>query len=1320
MSQPQLYSDVRLALQSLYSTAGASHEAHEFLVYWQGRNVRRKQQSLLQSQRDAQDDTQPLQEEQVMAGEMEGSTWWACVAILLAHDAPSRERLFASQTMLHRIRRIKLVEAVDIELEQTQPATIETTTTTSSSTTATTINTSIQRYCQYMTQQRPNISIPIQTHCQNNQDEHFAKGQVMLITLAWIMLEQAVHGIMDQALQTTIASTMAAISLRLRFTPQSLMPGGAPATEASLCDIHLQALMAVAPTLVTSSSIHHEAFFMVKCIALGAIPDTILGSPGGIRGKLSVDPRCIQAAKEELAHSGVMSLWSTLQDRPQQQPTTLTTLSLDVHHAILITCERWAKFLPLPIEFIQQTVPLANNYLTQCHQEHCQRAALAYLIALYESGSWTVERILATSLGLASEQITQASTKKKQSSKAKKRHKERVNEATTDTSQHQAEMECRHRGEICIHATTIVWESLDTLARNSLQREEAEGEGPVVCLTACANSCLPYLVKYEEASFQPLMLAIMDCFQRVCSHPNRNVRGLAYEPLLTLHQALLNNSDGHQMTETESIVADHFYQCCMRLATGCGYPADYFKWLTEDNDDELENERDDVRGVLRALSGSGEDTYVKPPFPSTQILHRLVLACSDSISKFTSGIPPEAVVHALSALAKPMNHLAEAYAKNEAPSNAANTLATIMSSLRFTADRMNASFDGLPAADCIAVSRLIAMAASSYAPGFAMIQMKATKMPGATATDTELFSLLELTLSSTIKTAILSLIHLPELVAESTLHQTQFDIRGAMRGPGGEDHVGVLVIMRLADESDDMAKLITRVGCNEGSSLLVELCKLHGQLKVKEKQRSPGVLHGVGVTPKSRRILLSTISKLVRLSDGDHRDYAQRMLHELFFTTVASIVAAKSVLTSIDAKSMYQLAEATFDLAAFGTATVSNLFAELQGGDDDQTRHDCIHVLVMAGSYGGKTHTVNQETSEIHIQWGRLRAALSCLIKSMGNPDFSTFGAQAAIALITAECDAISIQCAAGPAASSAIFVESVICEDILQAGAYVKNIGDILMSAFESPHSILRLPNIMHVLQQVATPILQIILHKCPEWIHPNVVDPRNSLCEAWYLTMETLSTVLPRLDPSLHELAGQLISDASSAATLLMLFPSLHDNERNLGMSMDGYHTLAMLIFLKSAYSLGSEMFHMVATKVASQVVVKNKGHETFDNGKAIVGASLFRASSGGLPPWAVDNIPQVFEGFFIACNSDMQEFQLLLCASMTVHHTDLLAGRFIAAMSDTNKTTFVTSSMEEIAKGNWRRFKVLLKQACGGKKKQAGFKLKPSPTNWECDRV
>ena len=68
-------------------------------------------------------------------------------------------------------------------------------------------------------------------------------------------------------------------------------------------------------------------------------------------------------------------------------------------------------------------------------------------------------------------------------------------------------------------------------------------------------------------------------------------------------------------------------------------------------------------------------------------------------------------------------------------------------------------------------------------------------------------------------------------------------------------------------------------------------------------------------------------------------------------------------------------------------------------------------------------------------------------------------------------------------------------------------------------------------------------------------------------------------------------------------------------------------------------------------------------------------------------------------------------------------LLSGRYFESLRSEAKDKFVQEAMalagtDDVA--SWRRLKVLIKAACGGKKKDSGFQLKPSLTKWDFDRV
>jgi hypothetical protein len=176
----------------------------------------------------------------------------------------------------------------------------------------------------------------------------------------------------------------------------------------------------------------------------------------------------------------------------------------------------------------------------------------------------------------------------------------------------------------------------------------------------------------------------------------------------------------------------------------------------------------------------------------------------------------------------------------------------------------------------------------------------------------------------------------------------------------------------------------------------------------------------------------------------------------------------------------------------------------------------------------------------------------------------------------------------------------------------------------------------------------------------------------------------------------------------------------------------------FLESFFLLGPDMFRTVALTVTSRLVAEGalvaSDDDPVGQGVAVVGACLFRAASGGLPPWAIEVIPSLYAALYHACGTDAHVFCQMLTTSMEirlgttragfggVRPGELLAGRFFESAKESSKRIFVERSQEACSQNDaegWRRFKVLLKQACGGKKKSS-LSLKPSFTTWNIDRI
>jgi hypothetical protein len=406
----------------------------------------------------------------------------------------------------------------------------------------------------------------------------------------------------------------------------------------------------------------------------------------------------------------------------------------------------------------------------------------------------------------------------------------------------------------------------------------------------------------------------------------------------------------------------------MRLAIACAYPHDYFLNMADDNDEELEIERNDVRDILRALAGTGEDRYTRPPFFSVCVLDRILCSCSEVVTDCAKAgqLPAEAVVHSFSALAKPLNHLAEAHEIDEVPSALAREIVRrAVHTMGILSMQVVAAFAKVPDSNIFAVSRLLDIAVASFTPLFASICRKST-LSGVCEPDKCLRVELIQMLTRAMHASALSVAQIPELAAESTLDHTQYDIIGAMRGPGGEDHVGVLVFMRLVDESEELASHISQVQIHEESSLLVDLCRLHDQLKTFENERQPGVSYGKGVTPKSRRILLSTIAKLAQFTDHSiaESERSQAMLYNFFCSVVSTIASKRSSLSSPSAQLMFQLCEATFDLASFGPAIISSFL----DGDESTQITDFVQTLVESGTFGYTVASMNEAPNDLLVQ----------------------------------------------------------------------------------------------------------------------------------------------------------------------------------------------------------------------------------------------------------------------------------------------------------------------------------------------------------------
>ena len=1014
MGVPRLLPDLRLALASLYSLPvppgqplPSPNETHDFLMHIQSRNVRRKIRSIQQRHRDQQQGQHSSSSSNADETVHMGSSWLACLALLcqMSHNedgsmqsfaASSTERLFAAQTLLHRLRRVKLVEGVDLELEAWSDTCDRTWLLQCYQEESSSCENLVVNYQQWMVHGCGNRFVGQVLHDHRASlldylqpggvvDEERVKAELSILTLAATAFLQACDRSVSEhertPLLTTTVSALATATFRLRYDAVEQNTSSHRPPLVSLIHHAFQLVWKTASTEVGGNTANYEAWTASLLTCLAIIPDAILGSPGGARGRLSVDPRSLRAASQDLRTIDTPVLSDILLHHQQQQNGG-DSLSANQHandHVnnntnlwSLQTCAKWATFLPLTMPLMQMTIPLVNQYLTQRdHQpSHQCQAALAFLIAVYESGSWTVDQIVSSAMGMSDQQMTQQQTKKKQSTRSKKRQKERIENNSTQSTVQEAQAEKHLRGEIACRGTMQCWAALSTAALSALgeaavnERYQVEGEGPIGCLAACANACLPHILRNPASPHGlELFTSIADAFHQLCASPQKTIRALALEPLYTLHTVLVDviQTTGPLEKPMESIVVDHFYRCSISIALACGYPPHYFAHLSSESDHELEVERNDARDLLRTVSGSGEggstvnsDSNDLPLETTTRILAKIVEACKEAITASTQGPEsfPEPAVHALSSLAKPVNHLSKCYATYGGTDDIRNILGSVLQALVEMNRMAVVGFhQNLPLDQLLPLSRLVNIANASFAPFLAAL---------ASIQDETIANGVAQMLDIAIHGSILSLEHIPELCAPSILDHSQYDIRGTMRGPGGEDHVGCLTLMRLAFEGDDLGRMMV-LSC---APYMSRLCDLHQSLKRIEVERGKTVLHGRGVTPQTRRILVGALCRLELISQAELG--ASAMLSSLFSTAITAISRFQPK-TEFHEQELFEMTESTLDLASFSPTIVASLFQPTATADDPP-RTACLEVLTTACVHGYKRWSATDTSNEAILQ----------------------------------------------------------------------------------------------------------------------------------------------------------------------------------------------------------------------------------------------------------------------------------------------------------------------------------------------------------------
>ena len=323
------------------------------------------------------------------------------------------------------------------------------------------------------------------------------------------------------------------------------------------------------------------------------------------------------------------------------------------------------------------------------------------------------------------------------------------------------------------------------------------------------------------------------------------------------------------------------------------------------------------------------------------------------------------------------------------------------------------------------------------------------------------------------------------------------------------------------------------------------------------------------------------------------------------------------------------------------------------------------------------------------------------------------------------------------------VFHETLISEDILPAGAFLNILGESLksidsrlksgqISYIEACNNGLNIAKTLDLSRSVFETVLTSTEH-----FYSGYVDPRPFMSEAWYGAMKYLLVTCTSLNGGIQIIQEDIIQNLlidSCVGAIIMILSQTHSKETFNGIvSMDAPHTLIVVDFLQLVIPHIPNVLEHIGLKLRTKIAVRyastDAKTELVTNewlfGGSVLTASLMRGSSGGLPPWAIESIPDLFSSIFSACGSNTMNFSAIMKSTMllTFESGTKLAGKYFERISDHSAAQFLEQAQESARRNDsegWRRFKGAVKNICGGKKKDSGYNLKPALTSWECSRI
>ena len=356
-----------------------------------------------------------------------------------------------------------------------------------------------------------------------------------------------------------------------------------------------------------------------------------------------------------------------------------------------------------------------------------------------------------------------------------------------------------------------------------------------------------------------------------------------------------------------------------------------------------------------------------------------------------------------------------------------------------------------------------------------------------------------------------------------------------------------------------------------------------------------------------------------------------------------------------------------------------------------------------------------------------MRGALLSLLRSCTCPTFPQLAVEAIIALNNSEANSI-VEHALQTSASftSTMFSASVVSEEVVPAGAFLIIIRDVIEDVTKRAHKLSSdqidqsISCCFTVMYECHEQVFSALKSRCPcdmRW-----EDPRTTMCEAWFLAVNSLLTAFKTHSTPENGEFCSLIGRSMALCIHLIMSIKVEKEYSSKGIEdglvcVEGPQSLAMIEFLALAL-LTKDIFISTATHCHGDFILDgeslNGNTDPSYVGGAIISAAILRSVSGGLPPWTVEYMPNILKSLYEACGG-VDSFCLAmaggcdvrLCRTSVSLYNDIapgkkLAGFFLDVMKSRARDSFLFSLQESFTKKDdnqvWRFLKVILKSNCG----------------------